>query len=147
MKLLIVNGPNLNLLGIREKHIYGDRDYDALCACIRAGAEKLGCEVELFQSNHEGAIVDRIQQAYFDGTEGIVINPAAYTHTSVASLDALKAVQLPAAEVHISDVTQREPFRQISYAGMACGAHFIGLGFEGYVKAMEWLVVKEDQQK
>ena len=140
MKLLIVNGPNLNLLGIREKHIYGDRDYDALCACIRAGAEKLGCEVELFQSNHEGAIVDRIQQAYFDGTEGIVINPAAYTHTSVAILDALKAVQLPAAEVHISDVTQREPFRQISYAGMACEAHFIGLGFEGYVKAMEWLV-------
>ncbi len=140
MKLLIVNGPNLNLLGIREKHIYGDRDYDALCACIRAGAEKLGCEVELFQSNHEGAIVDRIQQAYFDGTEGIVINPAAYTHTSVAILDALKAVQLPAAEVHLTDVTHREPFRQISYAGMACEAHFIGLGFEGYVKAMEWLV-------
>ena len=140
MKLLIVNGPNLNLLGIREKHLYGDRDYDALCACIRAGAEKLGCEVELFQSNHEGAIVDRIQQAYFDGTEGIVINPAAYTHTSVAILDALKAVQLPAAEVHLTDVTHREPFRQISYAGMACEAHFIGLGFEGYVKAMEWLV-------
>ena len=143
MKLLIVNGPNLNLLGIREKHLYGDRDYDALCACIRAGAEKLGCEVELFQSNHEGAIVDRIQQAYFDGTEGIVINPAAYTHTSVAILDALKAVQLPAAEVHISDVTRREDFRQVSYAGMACGAHFIGLGFEGYRRAMEWLVEKQ----
>ena len=140
MKLLIVNGPNLNMLGIREKHIYGDRDYDALCAYIRAEADKLGCEVELFQSNHEGAIVDRIQQAYFDGTAGIVINPAAYTHTSVAILDALKAVQLPAVEVHISDVTKREPFRQISYAGMACEAHFIGLGFEGYVKAMEWLV-------
>ena len=140
MKLLIVNGPNLNLLGIREKHIYGDRDYDALCALIRAEADRLGCEVELFQSNHEGAIVDRIQQAYNDGTDGIVINPAAYTHTSVAILDALKAVQLPAAEVHISDVSKREPFRQISYAGMACGAHFIGLGFEGYGKAMEWLV-------
>lgn len=140
MKLLIVNGPNLNLLGIREKHIYGDRDYDALCALIRAEADRLGCEVELFQSNHEGAIVDRIQQAYFDGTDGIVINPAAYTHTSVAILDALKAVQLPAAEVHISDVSKREPFRQISYAGMACGAHFIGLGFEGYQRAMEWLV-------
>ena len=140
MKLLIVNGPNLNMLGIREKHIYGDRDYDALCALIRAEADRLGCEVELFQSNHEGAIVDRIQQAYFDGTEGIVINPAAYTHTSVAILDALKAVQLPAAEVHISDVSKREPFRQISYAGMACGAHFIGLGFQGYGKAMEWLV-------
>ena len=147
MKLLIVNGPNLNLLGIREKHIYGDRDYDALCALIRAEADRLGCEVELFQSNHEGAIVDRIQQAYFDGTDGIVINPAAYTHTSVAILDALKAVALPAVEVHISDVSKREPFRQVSYAGMACGAHFIGLGFEGYGKAMEWLVGKEGQQK
>ena len=139
MKLLIVNGPNLNLLGIREKHIYGDRDYDALCRYIRAEAERLGCEVELFQSNHEGAIVDRIQQAYFDGTEGIVINPAAYTHTSVAILDALKAVQLPAVEVHISDVSKREDFRQVSYAGMACAAHFIGLGFEGYARAMEYL--------
>ena len=140
MKLLIVNGPNLNMLGIRERHIYGDRDYDALCRFIRDAAAELGCEAELFQSNHEGAIVDRIQQAYFDGTQGFVINPAAYTHTSVAILDALKAVQLPAAEVHISDVTKREPFRQISYAGMACGAHFIGLGFEGYHRAMEWLV-------
>lgn len=139
MKLLIVNGPNLNMLGIREKHIYGDRDYDALCRYIRAEAERLGCEVELFQSNHEGAIVDRIQQAYFDGTEGIVINPAAYTHTSVAILDALKAVQLPAVEVHISDVSKREDFRQVSYAGMACRAHFIGLGFEGYARAMEYL--------
>ncbi len=139
MKLLIVNGPNLNMLGIREKHIYGDRDYDALCRYIRAEAERLGCEVELFQSNHEGAIVDRIQQAYFDGTEGIVINPAAYTHTSVAILDALKAVQLPAVEVHISDVSKREDFRQVSYAGMACAAHFIGLGFEGYARAMETL--------
>ena len=140
MKLLIVNGPNLNMLGIREKHIYGDRDYDALCALIRRWADELGAEVELFQSNHEGAIVDRIQQAYSDGTDGIVINPAAYTHTSVAILDALKAVQLPAVEVHISDVTRREPFRQISYAGMACEEHFIGLGFEGYHEAMKYLV-------
>jgi len=140
MKLLIVNGPNLNMLGIREKHIYGDRDYDALCALIRRWADELGAEVELFQSNHEGAIVDRIQQAYSDGTDGIVINPAAYTHTSVAILDALKAVQLPAVEVHISDVTRREPFRQISYAGMACEKHFIGLGFEGYHEAMKYLV-------
>lgn len=140
MKLLIVNGPNLNLLGIREKHIYGDRDYDALCALIRRWADELGAEVEIFQSNHEGDIVDRIQQAYSDGTDGIVINPAAYTHTSVAILDALKAVQLPAVEVHISDVTKREPFRQISYAGMACEKHFIGLGFEGYHEAMKYLV-------
>ena len=140
MKLLIVNGPNLNMLGIREKHIYGDRDYDALCALIRRWADELGAEVEIFQSNHEGDIVDRIQQAYSDGTDGIVINPAAYTHTSVAILDALKAVQLPAVEVHISDVTRREPFRQISYAGMACVEHFIGLGFEGYHEAMKYLV-------
>ena len=140
MKLLIVNGPNLNMLGIREKHIYGDRNYDALCALIRRWADELGAEVEIFQSNHEGDIVDRIQQAYSDGTDGSVINPAAYTHTSVAILDALKAVQLPAVEVHISDVTRREPFRQISYAGMACEKHFIGLGFEGYHEAMKYLV-------
>ena len=142
MKLLVVNGPNLTMLGIREKHIYGERDYDALCRYIRDEAAKLGAEVELFQSNHEGAIVDRIQAAWSDGTEGIVINPAAYTHTSVAILDALKAVQLPAAEVHISDVNQRESFRRVSYAGMACQAHYIGLGFEGYAKAMEYLCGK-----
>ena len=142
MKLLIVNGPNLNMLGIREKHIYGDRDYAALCRMIEGWAAELGCEAELFQSNHEGAIVDRIQQAYFDGTDGIVINPAAYTHTSVAILDALKAVQLPAVEVHISDVNAREPFRRLSYAGMACCEHFIGMGFEGYRLAMVYLVDK-----
>ena len=140
MKLLIVNGPNLNMLGIREKHIYGDRDYDALCRAIRQWADELGCEADIYQSNHEGDIVDRIQRAYSDGTDGIVINPAAYTHTSVAILDALKAVQLPAVEVHISDVTQREDFRQVSYAGMACVAHYIGLGFEGYHRVMEYLV-------
>ena len=139
MKLLIVNGPNLNLLGIRERHIYGDRDYNALCGMIRGWADELDCEVELFQSNHEGAIVDRIQQTLDDGTDGIVINPAAYTHTSVAILDALKAVRLPAVEVHISDVNAREPFRHISYAGMACEEHFIGLGFEGYHRAMAYL--------
>ena len=143
MKLLVINGPNLNMLGIREKHIYGDRDFDALCRYIREEAARLGAAVELFQSNHEGAIVDRIQQAYFDGTEGIVINPAAYTHTSVAILDALKAVQLPACEVHLSDVNAREDFRRLSYAGMACEAHFIGLGFEGYKRAMEYLCGKD----
>ena len=143
MKLLVINGPNLNMLGIRERHIYGDRDYDALCRYIREEAARLGAEVELYQSNHEGAIVDRIQQAYFDGTQGIVINPAAYTHTSVAILDALKAVQLPACEVHLSDVNAREDFRRLSYAGMACEAHFIGLGFEGYKRAMEYLCGKD----
>ena len=142
MKLLIVNGPNLNMLGIREKHLYGDRDYKALCEAIRDWADELGVEAEIFQSNHEGAIVDRIQQAYSDGTQGIVINPAAYTHTSVAILDALKAVQLPAAEVHLTDVNAREPFRRVSYAGMACQAHFIGMGFEGYRRALAWMTAQ-----
>ncbi len=138
MKLLILNGPNLNMLGIREKHIYGTRTYADLTAYIAEQARLLGVEAEVFQSNHEGALVDRIQAACGDA-DGIVINPAAYTHTSVAILDALKAVSIPAVEVHLSDVTKREPFRQISYAGMACEAHFIGLGFEGYARAMAWL--------
>ena len=139
MKLLVLNGPNLNMLGIREKHLYGTQTYTDLVAYIEEKAKELNVEVEIFQSNHEGALVDKIQEAY-GNVDGIVINPAAYTHTSVAILDALKAVSIPAAEVHLTDVTKREPFRQISYAGMACQAHFIGLGFEGYVKAMEWHV-------
>lgn len=138
MKLLVVNGPNLNMLGIREKHLYGARDYQALTDYIREKAAALGLEAELYQSNHEGDLVDKIQAAYGE-KDGIVINPGAYTHTSIAILDALKAVNLPAAEVHLTDITQREPFRQISYAGMACQAHFIGLGFEGYGKALEWM--------
>ena len=138
MKILVINGPNLNLLGIREPDIYGKSDYKALCGFIKSAAEECKCEVEIFQSNHEGAIVDKIQSAYgkFDG---IVINPAAYTHTSVAILDALKAVGIPSAEVHLSDVNKREDFRHISFAGMACEAHFIGLGFDGYKKAIEYL--------
>ena len=140
MNILVLNGPNMNMLGIRQPEIYGRATYEDLVAMLTDEANTLGVEVSFFQSNHEGALVDAIQQAYFDGVDGIIINPAAYTHTSVAILDALKAVQLPAAEVHISDVSKREPFRQISYAGMACGAHFIGLGFEGYQRAMEWLV-------
>ena len=138
MKILVINGPNLNMLGIREPDIYGRQTYSDLEAYIRAGAEKLGLEVEVFQSNHEGDLVDKIQWAY-GRMDGIVINPAAYTHTSVAILDALKAVALPAAEVHLSDVNQRESFRHISYAGMACQVSFIGLGFEGYLRAMEYL--------
>ncbi len=138
MKLLIINGPNLNLLGLREPEIYGKQDYAALLAFLRKSAEEAGVEIECFQSNHEGAIVDAIQASYgvFDG---IVINPAAYTHTSVAILDALKAVDLPAVEVHISDVSARESFRQISYAGMACLKTFAGLGFEGYRRAILFL--------
>ena len=138
MKFLVINGPNLNLLGLREPAIYGSRDFAALQDFIRAAACEAGVEVELFQSNHEGAIVDAIQAAY--GTaDGIVINPAAYTHTSVAILDALKAVALPAVEVHLSDVSTREPFRQISYAGMACVKTYMGLGFDGYRQAILYL--------
>ena len=138
MKLLIINGPNLNLLGLREPDIYGKQDFHALEQFILASCAEAGVEAELFQSNHEGAIVDRIQQAY-GKIDGIVINPAAYTHTSVAILDALKAVQIPAVEVHISDVSKRESFRQISYAGMACIKSYIGLGFEGYRQAILYL--------
>ena len=141
MKLLVINGPNLNLLGIREPEIYGRQDFSALENFIRASAAEYGVEVELFQSNHEGAIVDRIQAAL--GTaDGIVINPAAYTHTSVAILDALKAVALPAVEVHLSDVKSRDDFRQISYARLACEKTIMGLGFQGYVEAIRYLVDK-----
>ena len=141
MKLLIVNGPNLNMLGIRERNLYGARDYDALCDFLRAQAQRLNVEIELFQSNHEGAIVDAIQSAY-GRMDGIVINPAAYTHTSVAILDALKAVSLPAVEVHLTDVNAREDFRKISYARLACETTFAGYGFDGYRMAMEYLVEK-----
>ena len=136
MKIWIINGPNLNMLGIREPGIYGKETYEDLCRYIREKAEELGVEAEIFQSNHEGELVTIIQQA-LGRADAIVINPAAYTHTSIAILDALKAVSLPAAEVHLSDVTKRESFRQISYAGMACREHFIGLGFEGYYRAMK----------
>ena len=138
MKLLILNGPNLNLLGLREPDIYGSRSYAVLEAFIRETCREEELECEIFQSNHEGTLVDKIQEAYgvFDG---IVINPAAYTHTSVAILDALKAVALPAVEVHLSDVRAREPFRQISYAGMACVKTYMGLGFDGYREAIRFL--------
>ena len=138
MKILVINGPNINLLGLREPDIYGTKNYAALEKLIDNTCRDEGIEYEMFQSNHEGAIVDKIQQAYgvFDG---IVINPAAYTHTSVAILDALKAVAIPAVEVHISDVSQRESFRQVSYAGMACIATYMGMGFDGYVAAIKRL--------
>ena len=146
MKLLIINGPNLNMLGIREPAIYGRQDYSALVRFCEESRDELspqvpgGIELEVFQSNHEGAIVDRLQQAYYDHVDGIIINPAAYTHTSVAILDALKAIAIPAVEVHLSDISEREDFRHLSYAGMACVKTFKGLGFEGYRKAMEYLI-------
>ena len=138
MKLLVLNGPNINLLGIREKAIYGNESYDALLALVQKSGSDCGVSVDTFQSNHEGAIVDAIQAAY-GVYDGIVINPAAYTHTSIAILDALKAVSIPAVEVHISDVRKREDFRQISYAGMACIKSFIGFGLEGYRQAIFFL--------
>ncbi len=138
MKVLVINGPNLNLLGLREPTLYGDRNFEALQAFIRKSAEELGIEVELFQSNHEGAIVDAIQAAYgkFDA---ILINPAAYTHTSVAILDALKAVALPTVEVHLTDISTREKFRQFSYVSLYANLTICGQGFEGYRKGLEYL--------
>lgn len=139
MRALVINGPNLNMLGIREPDIYGTDTYETLVQVCRDAAESLGFEdLEVFQSNHEGAIVDRIQEAY-GNVDGIVINPAAYTHTSIAILDALKAVGIPAVEVHISPVEEREEFRRISYAGMACFAHVSGEGIHGYAHALEML--------
>ena len=138
MKLLVINGPNLNMLGIREPDIYGKSTYDDLIKKIEAHGEKTGISVRCFQSNHEGEIVDEIQRAYghFDG---IVINPAAYTHTSVAILDALKAVGLPTVEVHISDVNAREDFRKVSYISLAAKKTIAGHGFDGYLEAMDFL--------
>ena len=141
MKLLIINGPNLNMLGIREKHLYGAQDYAALCEYVRDQGRRLNTEVELYQSNHEGDLVDCIQNAY-PRIDGIVINPGAYTHTSVALLDALKAVSIPACEVHLTDVNAREDFRKISYVRLACDRTFAGYGFDGYRMAMEYLVEK-----
>ena len=138
MKFLVINGPNINMLGVREPDIYGNTSYKGLLAKIELWADENGIEVECFQSNHEGDIVDKIQQA-LDNTDGIVINPAAYTHTSVAILDALKAVKIPAVEVHISDINERETFRHISYAGMACFEHVIGKGLDGYTIALDIL--------
>ena len=139
MRILVINGPNINMLGIREPDIYGKNTYTDLCGMINNYAAEKGVEVKLFQSNHEGAIVDEIQNA-LGSFDGIVINPAAYTHTSIAILDALKSVALPAVEIHISDVKAREDFRQISYAGMACEKSFIGLGFEGYLRGIDYLI-------
>ena len=138
MKILVINGPNLNFLGIREPGIYGNHTFANLCRLIEETAAELNVQAEQFQSNHEGAIVDKIQWAY-GKVDGIVINPAAYTHTSVAILDALKAVSIPAVEVHISDVDSREAFRQISYAGMYCEKTIKGHGLAGYREAILYL--------
>ena len=139
MKILIINGPNLNMLGLREPAVYGDRNYESLCASIRTWCEEAGVEYEIFQSNHEGVIVDKIQEAY-GKVDGILINPAAYTHTSVAILDALKAVSIPTVEVHISKVSEREDFRQVSYVSLCAIKTIQGLGFEGYHEGIRYLL-------
>ncbi len=143
MKILVINGPNINMLGIREPEIYGNRSYDDLINLIKAEAAELDVEVECFQSNHEGTMVDIIQSSYGD-TDGIVINPAAYTHTSVALLDAVKAVGIPTVEVHISNPDERDDFRKVSYIRKACVKTISGKGFDGYLEAMRLLC---DMQK
>lgn len=138
MRLLVINGPNLNLLGLREPALYGEETYDDLVALIEGACIQRGIEVSFLQSNHEGVLVDAVQAAH-GVYDGIVINPAAYTHTSIALLDALKAVGLPAVEVHLTDTAAREPFRRVSYAGMACVATVRGKGFAGYIEAIDTL--------
>lgn len=143
MKLYIINGPNLNMLGIREPDKYGKESYDYLITLIKDKCERLGITPVFFQSNHEGALVDKIQEAYFEGAYGIVINPGAYTHTSIALLDAVSATSLPCVEVHISKVEEREDFRQISYIRRACVATITGEGLDGYLRAIDILVNKD----
>ena len=140
MKILVINGPNLNFLGIREKAVYGNQDYNYLCQMIRDKAAVDGDEVELFQSNHEGAIIDRIQEAYSDGTDGIVINPGAYTHYSYAIHDALKSIEnITKVEIHISDIQSREEFRKVSVTAPACDKQIYGHGLNGYLEAMDYI--------
>lgn len=142
MKILIINGPNLNFLGIREKNIYGTQDYDYLLRMIAKKGEQCGCQIEVFQSNHEGAIIDRIQDSYFDGTQGLVINPGAYTHYSYAIHDALASIAVPKVEIHISDITKREEFRKISVTAPACDKQIYGHGLDGYLEAVDFLLEK-----
>ena len=140
MKILVINGPNLNFLGIREKSVYGTQDYDYLLKLIQDKAKKEGCEIETYQSNHEGAIIDRIQQAYFDGTRGIVINPGAYTHYSYAIRDALASITVPKVEVHISNIQEREEFRKISVTAPVCDKQIFGQGLDGYLQAIDFIL-------
>lgn len=140
MKILVINGPNINMLGIREKNIYGSKSYDDLVKFIKSAAKEKGVETEFFQSNHEGDIVDRIQKAYFENFDGIIINPAAYTHTSIAILDALKAVSIKTVEVHLSDISLRESFREKSLISQACEKTIMGKGFEGYKEALNYFI-------
>ena len=143
MKILVINGPNLNFLGIREKGVYGTTDYAGLVKMIEEKGRETGNEILVFQSNHEGAIIDRVQEAYFDGTEGIVINPGAFTHYSYAIRDALASVEIPKVEIHISDITKREEFRKISVTKEVCEKQIYGHGLEGYLEAIDFLLAKK----
>jgi len=144
MKILVINGPNLNFLGIREKTIYGNQDYEYLIRMIEEHAAEKGMEVTCFQSNHEGAIIDKLQEAYFDGTDGIVINPGAYTHYSYAIHDALKSLEKPVkVEVHISDISSREEFRKVSVTAPACDRQIYGKGLAGYIEAMDYIAAAQ----
>ncbi len=140
MKLLVINGPNLNFLGIREKSVYGTQNYDDLLQMIAKKGEETNSTIEVFQSNHEGAIIDRIQDAYFDGTEGIVINPGAFTHYSYAIRDALASITVPKVEIHISDITQREEFRKVSVTAPVCDRQIYGQGLDGYLQAIDHIL-------
>ena len=142
MKLLVINGPNLNFLGIREKSVYGNQDYQYLLDMIQKKADESGNDITVFQSNHEGAIIDRIQEAYFDGTEGIVINPGAYTHYSYAIRDALASITVPKVEIHISDITKREDFRKVSVTAPVCDKQIYGQGLDGYLQAIDFILEK-----
>ncbi len=143
MKIYVINGPNLNMLGIREPDKYGTQSYDQLISMIESFCKERGVTAVCYQSNHEGDLVDKIQEAYFEGADGIVINPGAYTHTSIALLDAVKSVNIPTAEVHISDVTKREDFRQVSYIRSACVTSIVGHGLAGYTEAIDYLIEAE----
>lgn len=143
MKLLVINGPNLNFLGIREKSVYGNQDYQYLLDMIADKAKESGNDITVFQSNHEGAIIDRIQEAYFDGTEGIVINPGAYTHYSYAIRDALASITVPKVEIHISDITKREEFRKVSVTAPVCDKQIYGQGLDGYLQAIDFILGKK----
>ena len=140
MKILVINGPNLNFLGIREPSVYGKQDYKALVNMIEEKGKEENCEIECFQSNHEGAIIDRLQESYFDGTEGIVINPGAFTHYSYAIRDALASIVVPKVEIHISDISKREAFRQVSVTKEVCDLQICGHGLDGYLEAIDFLI-------
>lgn len=147
MKILVINGPNLNFLGIREKNVYGTQDYDFLLNLIAEKGKETGTQIEVFQSNHEGAIIDRIQDAYFDGTEGIVINPGAYTHYSYAIHDALASITVPKMEIHISNIMEREDFRKVSVTVPACDGQIYGKGLNGYLEAIDRVIALAEAKK